>query len=264
MREKLINTDWVTKMKILVGIKRVIDHNMKIRLKSDQSGIDLTDARMTINPFCEIALEEAVRLKEAGLASEVIVASVGTEKSQEQLRNALALGADRAILVKTNDSNIEPLNIAKALTVIMKKEQPGLAILGKQSIDSDNNQVGQMLAMLTKRPQGTFASKIRVDGDFIHVTREIDSGLRTIKLEMPAIVTTDLSLNEPRYARLPEIIKARRKSLEVLSMDNLGISMKQHIRLDSVNTSNQRSAGIIVNSVDELISKLRDEAKVIE
>lgn len=251
-------------MKILVGVKRVIDYNVKVRVKSDQSDVDLTNVKMAMNPFCEIAVEEAIRLKEAGVASEVIVASVGTGQSQEQLRSALALGADRAILVETADANVEPLNVAKAFAAVMEKEQPGLVILGKQSIDSDNNQVGQMLAALTKRPQGTFASEVRVDGEFVHVVREIDGGLRTVKLEMPAIVTTDLRLNEPRYAKLPDIMKAKRKPLETISMEDLGVSTKQHIRLDSVNAPAQRSAGIKVGSVDELISKLKDEAKVIE
>ncbi|NLU97407.1 electron transfer flavoprotein subunit beta [Marinomonas sp. UCMA 3892] len=249
-------------MKILVGVKRVIDYNVKVRVKADQSNVDLTNVKMAMNPFCEIAVEEAVRLKEAGVASEVIVMSVGTTQSQEQLRNAMALGADRAILVET-ESDVEPLNVAKAFAAVVEKEQPGLVILGKQSIDSDNNQMGQMLAALTKRPQGTFASKLLIDGGKALVTREIDGGLRTIALTLPAIVTTDLRLNEPRYAKLPDIMKAKRKLLETLPLADLGVTSKAHCRIDKVEAPATRSAGIKVASVDELISKLKDEAKVI-
>ena len=249
-------------MKVLVGVKRVIDYNVKVRVKADQSNVDLTNVKMAMNPFCEIAVEEAVRLKEAGVASEVIVMSVGMTQSQEQLRNALALGADRAILVEA-ESDIEPLNVAKAFAAVVEKEQPGLVILGKQSIDSDNNQTGQMLAALTKRPQGTFASKLFIDGDKALVTREIDGGLRTVALTLPAIVTTDLRLNEPRYAKLPDIMKAKRKPLDTLSLADLGVTPKAHYRLDKVAAPSTRSAGIKVASVDELISKLKDEAKVI-
>jgi electron transfer flavoprotein beta subunit len=249
-------------MKILVGVKRVIDYNVKVRVKADQSNVDLTNVKMAMNPFCEIAVEEAVRLKEAGVASEVIVMSVGTTQSQEQLRNAMALGADRAILVEA-ESDVEPLNVAKAFAAVVEKEQPGLVILGKQSIDSDNNQMGQMLAALTKRPQGTFASKLLIDGGKALVTREIDGGLRTIALTLPAIVTTDLRLNEPRYAKLPDIMKAKRKLLETLPLADLGVTSKAHCRIDKVEAPATRSAGIKVASVDELISKLKDEAKVI-
>ncbi|AWY01438.1 electron transfer flavoprotein subunit beta [Marinomonas primoryensis] len=249
-------------MKILVGVKRVIDYNVKVRVKADQSNVDLTNVKMSMNPFCEIAVEEAIRLKEAGVASEVIVMSVGTSQSQEQLRNALALGADRAILVST-EGDVEPLNVAKVFAAVMKKEQPGLVILGKQSIDSDNNQVGQMLAALTKRPQGTFASKLVVDGDSALVTREVDGGLRTVALTLPAIVTTDLRLNEPRYAKLPDIMKAKRKPLETMSFTDLGVTQKIHYRLDKVEAPAIRSAGVKVTSVDELMSKLKDETKVI-
>ena len=249
-------------MKILVGVKRVIDYNVKVRVKADQSNVDLTNVKMSMNPFCEIAVEEAVRLKEAGVASEVIVVSVGTAQSQEQLRNAMALGADRGILVEA-EGEIEPLNVAKAFAAVIEKEQPELVILGKQSIDSDNNQMGQMLAALTKRPQGTFASKLVIDGDTALVTREIDGGLRTIALTLPAIVTTDLRLNEPRYAKLPDIMKAKRKPLETLTMADLGVTPKAHCRLDKVEAPAMRSAGVKVASVDELISKLKDEAKVI-
>ncbi|GGN27308.1 MULTISPECIES: electron transfer flavoprotein subunit beta/FixA family protein [Marinomonas] len=249
-------------MKIVVGVKRVIDYNVKVRVKADQSNVDLTNVKMAMNPFCEIAVEEAVRLKEASVASEVIVVSVGTAQSQEQLRNAMALGADRGILVEA-DGEIEPLNVAKAFAAVIEKEQPGLVILGKQSIDSDNNQMGQMLAALIKRPQGTFASKLVIDGDQALVTREIDGGLRTIALTLPAIVTTDLRLNEPRYAKLPDIMKAKRKPLETLSLADLGVTAKAHCRLDKVEAPAMRSAGVKVASVDELIRKLKDEAKVI-
>ena len=249
-------------MKILVGVKRVIDYNVKVRVKADQSNVDLTNVKMAMNPFCEIAVEEAVRLKEAGVASEVIVMSVGTTQSQEQLRNAMALGADRAILVEA-ESDVEPLNVAKAFAAVVEKEQPGVVILGKQSIDSDNNQMGQMLAALTKRPQGTFASKLVIDSGKALVTREIDGGLRTIALTLPAIVTTDLRLNEPRYAKLPDIMKAKRKPLETLSLADLGVTSKAHCRIDKVEAPATRSAGIKVASVDEFISKLKDEAKVI-
>ncbi|CUB05011.1 electron transfer flavoprotein subunit beta/FixA family protein [Marinomonas fungiae] len=249
-------------MKVLVGVKRVIDYNVKVRVKSDNTDVDLSNTKMAINPFCEIAVEEAIRLKEAGVATEVIAVSVGTTASQEQLRTALALGADRAILVESEDG-AEPLNVAKAFAKIMEQEQASLVILGKQSIDSDNNQVGQMLAALTKRPQGTFASKVAVDGDSVSVTREIDGGLRTVKLALPAIVTTDLRLNEPRFAKLPDIMKAKRKPLETKTFADLGVEVKQHIQLDKVEAPATRQGGVKVGSVDELIQKLKDEAKVI-
>jgi len=249
-------------MKILVGVKRVIDYNVKVRVKADNSDVDLSNTKMAINPFCEIAVEEAIRLKEAGIASEVIAVSVGTSASQEQLRTALALGADRAILVES-DAAVEPLNVAKAFAKVMEQEQADLVILGKQSIDSDNNQVGQMLAALTKRPQGTFASKVDVEGQSVAVTREIDGGLRTVKLALPAIVTTDLRLNEPRFAKLPDIMKAKRKPLDTTSFADLGVEAKQHIQLDKVEAPAARQGGVKVASVDELIQKLKDEAKVI-
>ncbi|SEG74986.1 electron transfer flavoprotein subunit beta/FixA family protein, partial [Marinobacterium lutimaris] len=204
-------------MKVLVCVKRVIDYNVKVRVKADNSDVDLANVKMALNPFCEIAVEEAIRLKEAGIASEVVVVSIGPKAVQEQLRTAMALGADRAIQVETDDMpqplNIEPLNVAKLLAKVVEAEQPGLVILGKQSIDSDNNQVGQMLAALTGRPQGTFASAVKVEGEKAMVTREVDGGLRTLALDLPAIVTTDLRLNEPRYAKLPDIMKAKRKPL---------------------------------------------------
>lgn len=249
-------------MKILVGVKRVIDYNVKVRVKSDNSDVDLSNTKMAINPFCEIAVEEAIRLKEAGVADEVIAVSIGGSASQEQLRTALALGADRAILVEA-EGVVEPLNVAKTLAKIMEQEKPDLVILGKQSIDSDNNQVGQMLAALTQRPQGTFASKVEVTQGHVAVTREIDGGLRTVKLALPAIVTTDLRLNEPRFAKLPDIMKAKKKPLETTSYEELGVTVKQHIQLDKVEAPAARKGGIKVASVDELIEKLKDEAKVI-
>ncbi|MFK4752813.1 electron transfer flavoprotein subunit beta/FixA family protein [Oceanobacter antarcticus] len=249
-------------MKILVCIKRVVDHNVKVRVKADSSGVDLTNVKMAINPFCEIAVEEAVRLKEAGIASEVVVVSVGPDVVQEQLRLALALGADRGIQVNT-DAVAEPLNIAKLLAALMKSEEPGLVILGKQSIDADNNQTGQMLAALTGRPQGTFASVVKVNGSKVQVTREIDGGLRTVELALPAVVTTDLRLNEPRYAKLPDVMRAKKKSMAVVTPEELGVELKQHARVLSVDSPEARQAGIKVASVDELVDKLKNEAKVI-
>ncbi|TCK16381.1 electron transfer flavoprotein subunit beta/FixA family protein, partial [Marinobacterium mangrovicola] len=236
--------------------------NVKVRVKADNSDVDLANVKMALNPFCEIAVEEAIRLKEAGVASEVVVVSIGPKAVQEQLRTAMALGADRAIQVET-DGLPEPLNVAKLLAKVIEAEQPGLVILGKQSIDSDNNQVGQMLAALTGRPQGTFASEVKVDGDKALVTREVDGGLRTLSLDLPAIVTTDLRLNEPRYAKLPDIMKAKRKPLDVKTPADLGVELKQHISQLKVETPAQREAGIKVDSVDALIDKLKNEAKVI-
>ena len=201
-------------MKILVPVKRAIDYNVKVRVKADESGVDLTNAKMAINPFCEIAVEEAVRLKEKGVATEIVVVSIGDKSCQEQIRTALALGADRGIQIGT-DLNLDSLQVAKLLTKVVEEEQPQLVILGKQSIDSDNNQTGQMLAALTGMPQGTFASEVVVDGEKVNVTREIDGGLQTVALSLPAVVTTDLRLNEPRYASLPNIMKAKRKPLDV-------------------------------------------------
>ncbi|WP_432695984.1 electron transfer flavoprotein subunit beta/FixA family protein [Marinobacterium sp. YM272] len=249
-------------MKILVSVKRVIDYNVKVRVKADNSDVDLANVKMALNPFCEIAVEEAIRLKEAGVASEVIVVSIGPKAVQEQLRTAMALGADRAIQVETDDLP-EPLNVAKLLAKVVEAEEPGLVILGKQSIDSDNNQVGQMLAALTGRPQGTFASEVKINGDKAQVTREVDGGLRTVSLDLPAIVTTDLRLNEPRYAKLPDIMKAKRKPLDVKTPADLGVELKQHISQLKVETPAQREAGIKVDSVDALIDKLKNEAKVI-
>ena len=249
-------------MKIVVPIKRVVDYNVKVRPLGDQSDVDLNNVKMAMNPFCEIAIEEAVRLKEAGTATEVIAVTVGKTDSQEQLRTALALGADRAILVET-DSLLEPLAIAKALSKVIEAESPQLVILGKQAIDGDNNQTGQMLAALLNYGQATFASEISIDGDSASVTREIDGGLQTIKVSLPAIITTDLRLNEPRYASLPNIMKAKKKELDVQPIDAMGIDTAPRMELLSVELPAARQEGIKVESVEELVGKLKNEAKVI-
>ncbi|CAM3941051.1 Electron transfer flavoprotein subunit beta [Pseudomonas reidholzensis] len=249
-------------MKVLVAIKRVVDYNVKVRVKADNSGVDLANVKMSLNPFCEIAVEEAIRLKEKGIATEIIAVAVGPTAAQEQLRTALALGADRAILVETSDE-LNSLAVAKALKAIVDKEQPQLVILGKQAIDSDNNQTGQMLAALTGFAQGTFASKVEVAGDTLNVTREIDGGLQTVALNLPAIVTTDLRLNEPRYASLPNIMKAKKKPLETVTPDALGVSTASTTKTLKVEAPAARSAGIKVTSVAELVEKLKTEAKVI-
>ncbi|MEM5513973.1 electron transfer flavoprotein subunit beta/FixA family protein [Pseudoalteromonas sp. AS84] len=249
-------------MKVLVPIKRVIDYNVKARVKSDNSDVDLTNVKMAMNPFCEIAIEEAIRLKEAGTASEVVAVTIGPKASQEQLRTALALGADKAIHIET-DEKLESLHIAKLLAKIVEQESPELVILGKQSIDSDNNQTGQMLAALTKRGQGTFASKVVTENGKVNVTREVDGGLQTVALNLPAVVTTDLRLNEPRYASLPNIMKAKRKPLEVIAADSLGVDLTPRIQLISVEEPAKRTAGIIVEDVAQLVEKLKTEAKVI-
>ena len=249
-------------MKIVVPIKRVVDYNVKVRPLGDQSDVDLNNVKMAMNPFCEIAIEEAVRLKEAGTATEVIAVTVGKSDSQEQLRTALALGADRAILVET-DSLLEPLSIAKALAKVIQAESPQLVILGKQAIDGDNNQTGQMLAALLNYGQATFASEISIDGDSASVTREIDGGLQTIKVSLPAIITTDLRLNEPRYASLPNIMKAKKKELDVQPIDAMGIDTAPRMELLSVELPAARQEGMKVESVEELVGKLKNEAKVI-
>ena len=249
-------------MKIVVPIKRVVDYNVKVRPLGDQSDVDLNNVKMAMNPFCEIAIEEAVRLKESGTATEVIAVTVGKSDSQEQLRTALALGADRAILVET-DSLLEPLAIAKALSKVIEAESPQLVILGKQAIDGDNNQTGQMLAALLDYGQATFASEISIDGDSASVTREIDGGLQTIKVSLPAIITTDLRLNEPRYASLPNIMKAKKKELDVQPIDAMGIDTAPRMELLSVELPAARQEGIKVESVEELVGKLKNEAKVI-
>jgi len=249
-------------MKVLVTVKRVIDYNVKVRVKSDNSNVDLNNVKMAMNPFCEIAVEEAIRLKEAGIATEVIAVSLGVKACQEQLRTALALGADRAIHVES-EQELESLNVAKLLAKVIEQEQPGLVILGKQAIDTDNNQTGQMLAALTGMAQGTFASKIEVNGDKALVTREVDGGLQTIELDMPIIATTDLRLNEPRYASLPNIMKAKRKPLEVQTVEELGVTLKEHTKIVSVSQPPERQGGIKVADVTELVDKLKNEAKVI-
>ena len=249
-------------MKILVPIKRVVDYNVKVRPMADNSDVDLNNAKMSVNPFCEIALEEAVRIKEAGNAEEVIAVTVGKTQSQEQLRTALALGADRAILVES-DSLLEPLAISKVLTKLVEQEQPDLIILGKQAIDGDNNQTGQMLAAMLDYPQATNASEVSLDENNLTVTREIDGGLQTLKLSKPAIVTTDLRLNEPRYASLPNIMKAKKKELNIMSIADLGVDVNPRTELLSVELPPSRDAGIIVESVEDLVDKLKNEAKVI-
>ena len=249
-------------MKILVPIKRVVDYNVKVRPMPDNSNVDLNNAKMSVNPFCEIALEEAVRIKEAGNAEEVIAITVGKSESQEQLRTALALGADRAILIET-DSLLEPLAISKVLAKVVEQEQPDLVILGKQAIDGDNNQTGQMLAALLDCPQATNASEVILDESSVTVTREIDGGLQTLKLNKPAVVTTDLRLNEPRYASLPNIMKAKKKELTITNISDLAVDVSPRTELLSVELPPSRDAGIVVESVDELVEKLKNEAKVI-
>jgi electron transfer flavoprotein beta subunit len=249
-------------MKILVAVKRVVDYNVKVRAKADGSDVDLNNVKMAINPFCEIAVEEAVRLKEAGIATEIIAVSVGDKSCQEQIRTALALGADRGIQVETQGS-LEPLVVAKLLKAVVDKEKPQLVILGKQSIDGDNNQTGQMLGALANMGQGTFASKVVVAGDRVNVTREIDGGLQTLSLKLPAIVTTDLRLNEPRYASLPNIMKAKKKTLDVFTPEDLGVAVTSHVIRVKVQPPAARQAGIKVKDVQELVDKLKNEAKVI-
>lgn len=249
-------------MKVLVPIKRAIDYNVKVRVKPDNSAVDLTNAKMSLNPFCEIAVEEAVRLKEKGIATEIIVVSIGDKSCQEQIRTALALGADRGLQIETSDI-LDSLQIAKLLQKVVEEENPDLVILGKQSIDSDNNQTGQMLAALTGMPQGTFASKVDIENGNVHVTREIDGGLQTLELKLPAVVTTDLRLNEPRYASLPNIMKAKRKPLEVKAAGDYGISLRSKVKVLKVEAPAQRKGGVKVADVAELVDKLKNEAKVI-
>ena len=249
-------------MKILVPVKRVIDPYVSIRVKSDQTGVETENVKMSMNPFCEIAIEEAIRLKEAGSASEIIAVSIGNQTCQETIRTALAMGADKGIHVLT-DEVLEPLSIAKILAKIIEEESPGLVITGKQAIDGDNNQTGQMIAALTDMPQGTFASKIEIEGEKINVTREVDGGLQTIKLNMPAIITTDLRLNEPRYASLPNIMKAKKKPIDSFSFEDLEIDIKPRIKQIKVEEPPKRTKGIMVSDVAELVQKLKHEAKVI-
>lgn len=249
-------------MKVLVPVKRVIDYNVKVRVKADESGVDLTNAKMALNPFCEIAVEEAIRLKEKGIATEIVVVSVGDKACQEQIRTALALGADRGLHIEA-DSSPDSLQVAKLLSKVVEQEQPGLVILGKQSIDSDNNQTGQMLAALTGMPQGTFASAVDVKDGTVEVTREVDGGLQTVSLSLPAVVTTDLRLNEPRYASLPNIMKAKRKPLDVKAAADFGVDMTSKVKVIKVTAPAQRSGGVKVADVAELVEKLKSEAKVI-
>ncbi len=243
-------------MKLLVAVKRVIDFNVKPRVKMDGSGVDLANVKMSMNPFDEIAVEEAIRLKEKGAATEIVAVSIGPAKAQETLRTSLAMGADRAILIQTDDE-VEPLAVAKLLAKVAEEEQPGLVILGKQAIDDDSNQTGQMLAALLGWAQGTFASKVEVDGDHVSVTREVDGGLETVKLKLPAIVTTDLRLNEPRYASLPNIMKAKSKPLAQKTPADYGVDTAPRLQTLKVVEPSKRQAGIKVGSVDELIGKLK-------
>jgi len=249
-------------MKVLVPVKRVVDYNVKVRVKSDSSGVDIANVKMSMNPFDEIAVEEAVRLKEKGVATEVIAVSCGVQQCQETLRTAMAIGADRAILVQTDDE-LQPLAVAKLLKALVDKEQPGLIILGKQAIDDDCNQTGQMLAALCDLPQATFASKIEVADGFAKVTREVDGGLETLKVSLPAVVTTDLRLNEPRYVTLPNIMKAKKKQMDVLKPGDLGVDVKPHLKTLKVSEPPKRCAGVKVPDVATLVAKLKTEAKVI-
>ncbi|MFN3586997.1 MAG: electron transfer flavoprotein subunit beta/FixA family protein [Moraxellaceae bacterium] len=249
-------------MKALVAVKRVVDYNVKVRVKADKTGVELANVKMALNPFDEIAVEEAVRLKEKGIVTEIVVATVGPATAQEQLRTALALGADRAILVQTDDE-AQPLAIAKILKGIVDAEQPQLIILGKQAIDGDNNQTGQMLAALGGFAQGTFASVVKVEGGKAQVTREIDGGLQTVELSLPAVVTTDLRLNEPRYASLPNIMKAKKKPLDTKSPADFGVTTLATVKTLKVEPPAERKAGIKVKTVEELVEKLKNEAKVI-
>ncbi|MBT5765526.1 electron transfer flavoprotein subunit beta/FixA family protein [Emcibacteraceae bacterium] len=249
-------------MKILVPVKRVIDYNVKVRVKSDNSGVELANVKMSMNPFDEIAVEEAIRIKEAGSADEIVAISIGPDKAQETLRTALAMGADRAILVKT-DQEVEPLAVAKILKAVVAEENPEIVLMGKQAIDDDSNQTGQMLAALLSWGQGTFASDVKIDGSSVNVTREIDGGLETVKLNLPAVITTDLRLNEPRYASLPNIMKAKRKPLDEKTPNDYGVDISPRLTMLKVEEPEGRSAGVMVESVSELVSKLRDEAGVL-
>jgi electron transfer flavoprotein beta subunit len=249
-------------MKILVPVKRVVDYNVKIRVKADGSGVELANIKMSMNPFDEIAVEEAIRLKEAGKATEIVAVSIGPAQASETIRTALAMGADRGILVKA-EGPVEPLAVAKILKAIVEAEQPGLVILGKQAIDDDANQTGQMLAALLGWAQGTFASKLVIDGDSISVTREVDGGLQTVKLKSPAIVTTDLRLNEPRYASLPNIMKAKKKPIDEKTPDAYGVDIKPRLEVLKTTEPSGRNSGAKVGSVAELVAKLKDEAGIL-
>lgn len=249
-------------MKVLVPVKRVVDYNVKVRVKSDQTGVDIANVKMSMNPFDEIAVEEAIRLKEKGNVNEVIAISCGEKPSQETLRTAMAIGADRSILVET-DTELQPLAVAKLLKAVVDKEQPQLVILGKQAIDDDANQTGQMLAALLDWPQATFANAVEVEGDQVKVTREVDGGLETISLKLPAVITTDLRLNEPRYVTLPNIMKAKKKTIDTITPDELGVDVNPRIKTLKVSEPAARAAGVMVADVATLIDKLKNEAKVI-
>ncbi|SEB00639.1 electron transfer flavoprotein subunit beta/FixA family protein [Variovorax sp. YR216] len=249
-------------MKILVPVKRVVDYNVKVRVKSDGTGVDIANVKMSMNPFDEIAVEEAVRLKEKGVATEIIAVSCGDAKCQETLRTAMAIGADRGILVESSEE-LQPLAVAKLLKALVDKEQPSLVILGKQAIDDDNNQTGQMLAALADLPQATFASKVEVAGDKVSVTREVDGGLETLSLSLPAVITSDLRLNEPRYVTLPNIMKAKKKQLDTVKPEDLGVDVKPRLKTLKVAEPPKRGAGIKVPDVATLVDKLKNEAKVI-
>ncbi len=253
-------------MKVIVPVKRVIDYNVKVRVKADGSGVDLANVKMSMNPFDEIAVEEAIRLKEAGKADEVIAVSIGVKQNQETLRTALAMGADRAILVIATDdvhTDIEPLAVAKILKAIIEDEQPGLVLAGKQAIDNDMNATGQMLSALLGWSQGTFASELQIEGEIARITREVDGGLQTIEVKMPAIVTVDLRLNEPRYASLPNIMKAKKKPMDEKTAADYGVDITPRLAIVSTTEPEARAAGVKVASVDELIAKLKDEAGVL-
>ncbi len=249
-------------MKVLVPVKRVVDYNVKVRVKSDGTGVDIANVKMSMNPFDEIAVEEAVRLKDKGVVTEIVAVSCGVAQCQETLRTAMAIGADRAILVETSEE-LQPLAVAKILKALVDKEQPGLVILGKQAIDDDCNQTGQMLAALANLPQATFASKVEIAGDSVNVTREVDGGLETVKVKLPAVITTDLRLNEPRYVTLPNIMKAKKKPLETLKPADLGVDITPRIKTLKVSEPPKRGAGVKVPDIATLVAKLKNEAKVI-
>ena len=249
-------------MKVLVPVKRVIDSNVKARVRPDQTGVDLANVKMSMNPFCEIAVEEAVRLKEKGAAEEIVVVSIGPIQAQETIRTALAMGADRGILIQT-DVDVEPLEVAKLLKAVIEKESPGLVLMGKQAIDGDNNAVGQMLSALLDWPQATFASKVEIDGSKVKVTREVDGGLQTLELDLPAVVTADLRLNEPRYASLPNIMKAKKKTIDIAAVADYGVDLAGHLKVLKVTEPPKRVAGVKVEIAAELVAKLKTEAGVI-
>jgi len=249
-------------MKVLVAVKRVVDPNVKIRVAGDNSGVDLNNLKMTVNPFCEIGIEEAVRMKEKGVATEILAVAIGPKVAQEQLRTALALGADRAILVETAEE-VQPLGVAKVLKAIADEEKPDVILLGKQSIDGDNNQTGQMLAALCGMAQATFASEVTIEDGKARVIREVDGGLQTVDIKLPAVITTDLRLNEPRYASLPNIMKAKKKPMDVKTAEELGVDIAPRVKTLKVEPPAERQAGIKVESVEELVDKLKNEAKVI-